>query len=109
LQNKFLVTLSGSSREIIANIKVVHCAIVNPTSLPNILPLEQHDNENSAAEQYEAFSREAVKFVSDHASAMEICEVIVVPSQHRSSGFANFWKLLISFSQQSCIFHVLII
>jgi hypothetical protein len=60
----------------VANIKAVHCAIANPTHLPDIFPLEPYKNENRTAERCKAFFRETVKSLSDDTPAMEICEVI---------------------------------
>jgi hypothetical protein len=76
--------------ETVTNIKVVDCAIVNPTHLPEILPLEPYENHNWTSEQYEACFRETVTWLSDHAPMMEICGVICDNLPAQVAGLRTF-------------------
>jgi hypothetical protein len=59
------------------NVKVVHCAISNPTRLNEILPLEPYDNDNWTAADYTAFFSETVTDLERRGmSEIEICGII---------------------------------
>jgi hypothetical protein len=50
----------------VANVKVVHRALANPTRLPEILPLEPDENEDRTAGQDEAFFAHGVTCMGSH-------------------------------------------